>query len=314
MSEFTLHTLGCGSAKPTPRHNPSCTVLNIRDRLFMIDCGEGAQKEFQRQKLKFNRLNHIFITHTHGDHVLGLPGLLGTLALSHCSGEVVVHTFPEAMKLLRKMVDFFCGPLPYSLRFEPVAMKEEVIYESKSLTVRTLPLRHRVPTVGYVFEEKPKPRHLNREMADFHKVPLAMRQQIKEGKDFMTPEGKIIPNEILTTPADPSASYAHISDTAYIPELAEKIGGVSLLFHETTYLSDNAAVALERGHSTAKEAAMTAVACGAKALLTGHYSSRYRDEKLFAEEARQVFPNVILNREGLSLDIQEIERGITALQ
>lgn len=306
MAEFRLHTLGCGSAKPTPRHNPACTVLDIRDRLFMIDCGEGAQKEFQRQRLKFNRLNHIFITHTHGDHILGLPGLLGTLALSGCDGEVTVHVFAEAIPLLKKMVSFFCGTLPYSLVFNPLQPEETIILDMKHLRVRTVPLRHRVPAVGFIFEEKEKARHLNREMADFHNLPLALRQRIKNGEDFTKEDGTIIPNHILTTPADPSFSYVHISDTAYIPELAEKIKGCTLLYHETTYLEQNIADAENRGHSTARQAAETALHAGAQALLTGHYSSRYRDESLFAEEAREVFPNVILNREGLEIDIPSL--------
>jgi len=272
----------------------------------MIDCGEGAQKEFQRRRLKFNKLNHIFITHTHGDHVLGLPGLLGTLALSKCDGELTIHTFPDAIHLLKKMVDFFCGALPYSLRWEPIEVAERVIFENKHLTVRTIPLAHRVPAIGFVFEEKPKERHLIREMADFHHVPVSMLSQIKCGADYVRDDGVVIPNEVLTSPADQSLSYAHISDTAYIPDLAGKIHGVTLLYHETTYLQEHAADALKRGHSTAREAAMVARDAEAGALLTGHYSSRYKNETKFAEEAREVFPNVILNHEGLSIDVSSL--------
>lgn len=306
MATFTLHTLGCGSAKPTPRHNPSCTVLDIRERLFMIDCGEGAQKEMQRQRLRMNRLNHIFLTHLHGDHCLGLPGLLGTLGLMGCEGEVSVHTFGHGIKILKRITDFFCGNLPYTLRFNEIDCTEAIVLETDALTIRTIPLEHRVPTVGYIFEEKPKPRHLIKEMLDFHQVPLSQRQFIKSGADFIKEDGTVIPNSMLTRDADPSLSYAHISDTSYMPGLADKIRGVDLLFHETTYLDENRAEAALRGHSTAKEAAMVARDAGAKALLTGHYSSRYKDEDLFRKEAEQIFGNVILNREGTEIRIDRL--------
>lgn len=177
--------------------------------------------------------------------------------------------------------------------------EEAVILETKALTVRTVPLRHRIDTVGFIFEETPKPRHINSEMTKFHHVPVAMMKSIKEGADFIKPDGTVISNNILTTSPTPSLSYAHISDTMYMPELAQKIGPVDLLFHETTYLDQHKELAAPRGHSTARQAAMVARDAGAKALLTGHYSSRYTDDTPFLQEARDIFPNVILNREGL---------------
>ena len=160
-----------------------------------------------------------------------------------------------------------------------------------------------MPTVGYVFEEKPKLRHIKRDMVDFHKVPISQMNAIKEGKPFIKPDGTIIPAEMLTSPPSPSLSYAHIGDTAYLPEIANKICNVDLLYHETTYLNEHRIEAAERGHSTAKEAAMIALNAGAKKLLTGHYSSRYRDENLFLKEASEIFPNTILNCEGLKISL-----------
>ncbi|MCM1369353.1 MAG: ribonuclease Z [Candidatus Amulumruptor caecigallinarius] len=299
MSTFSIHTLGCGSAKPTMRHQPSSTVIDHRGNLFMIDCGEGAQLAFQRQRLKFSRLGHIFLTHLHGDHVLGLPGLISTLALGNQGGELVIHTFEDGKEILTEIFDFFARDLSYKLSFNVIKPEDKLIWETSSLTIRTVKLRHRVPTVGYIFEEKPKLRHINREMVDFHHVPVSQMRDIKGGADFIKSDGTIIRNEILTTPPTPSLKYSHISDTIYMPELAEKIGPSDLLFHETTYLDCNRAEAKERYHSTAEQAAMVARDSGAKALITGHYSSRYNDDNLFAEEARSVFPNVILNREGL---------------
>ena len=299
MAEFSVHTLGCGSAKPTPRHQPSSTVINHRGNLFMIDCGEGAQLAFMKQRLSFARLRHIFLTHLHGDHVLGLPGLISTLALSGNGGEITIHTFEEGKKQLSKIFDFFCHDTPFQINFNVIKPEEKIILETKSLTVRTIPLQHRVPTVGFVFEEKPKERHILPEMTTFHKVPVAMMKKIKAGEDFIKPDGTVIPNNYLTKDPSHSYSYAHISDTAYMPELAEKIKGVDLLFHETTYLDDHLDDATKRGHSTAHQAAMVARDAGAKTLLTGHYSSRYTDDSGFKREAEEIFPNVILNKEGL---------------
>ena len=269
----------------------------------MIDCGEGAQLAFMRQRLSFSKLRHIFLTHLHGDQVLGLPGLVSTLALSGTGGELTVHTFEEGARQLKQMIEYFCRDTPFRLDFHVIEPKEDVIFETKALTVRTIPLNHRVPTVGFVFEEKPKERHINPEMTTFHQVPISMMKRIKTGEDFVKPDGTIIPNSWLTTDADPSLSYAHIGDTAYMPEIAGKIGPVDLLFHETTYLEDLAREAKERGHSTAKQAAMVARDAKVKRLITGHYSSRYNDDTPFLQEAQEIFPNVILNKEGMRVKV-----------
>ncbi len=301
MSTFKIHTLGCGSAKPSLRHQPSCTVVEYRGNLFMIDCGEGAQLAFQKAGLKFSRLGHIFLTHLHGDHVLGLPGLIASLGLGGCGGSIAIHTFEEGKEILSVIFDFFSHELPFDVNFNIIKPEEKTIFDNGSISVRTIPLRHRVPTVGYVFEEKPKPRHIIRAMTDFHKVPVAMMKSIKDGQDFIKPDGTVIKNSVLTTPPSPALSYAHISDTAYVPSIAEKIGPVDLLFHETTYLEQHLHEAKMRYHSTAMQAAEIALKAGAKSLLTGHYSTRYKNDDEFRKEAESVFPNVILNKEGLTV-------------
>lgn len=265
----------------------------------MVDCGEGAQLALMRQRLPFTRLRHIFLTHLHGDHVFGLPGLIGTLALNGTGGDITIHTFEEGRRQLKSIFDYFCRDTPFDIRFNVIRPEEAVILETKALTVRTIPLKHRVDTVGFVFEETPGRRHINPEMTRFHQVPVAMMNRIKDGEDYVTPDGRVIPNGILTTPPSPSLSYAHMSDTRYMPELAEKIGHVDLLFHETTYLEEHKTLARQRFHSTAMQAAAVARDAGVKTLMTGHYSSRYNDDTPFLEEAQKVFPNVILNREGL---------------
>ncbi len=301
--KFEINVLGCGSAKPSPVHNPSCTVVNFRENLFMIDCGEGAQKELQRQRLKLPRLNHIFLTHLHGDHVFGLPGLIGTMALSGLEGDITIHTFEDGAKTLSTMFDYFNRGLPIDVKFNVIKPEDAVVFENDSLRVRTVRLQHKIPAVGYVFEEKPGLRHIDRQMCDFHGVPTWAFNRIKAGEDFTKPDGSVIPNSLLTKDPTPPRSYAHISDTAYMKNLADKIKGVDLLFHETTYLSQDSDKARERGHSTAAEAARVALDAGAGRLLTGHYSSRYKDDNLFADEAKTVFPNVILGKEGLRIPV-----------
>ena len=300
MESPTLHILGCGSAKPTLRHNPSCSVLKVREALYMIDCGEGAQRAMLAQGLRFHRLNNIFLTHLHGDHILGLPGLLSTLAMSGKEGYITVHTFAAGIRWLQEQMRFFGGTLGYELRFNEIDPRHPaLIHEDKNLTVRTVPLRHRIDCVGFVFEERSKPRHIDRPACDFHKVPIAFLKNLQSGEDFVKPDGTVVPNSWLTKDPTHSASYAHIGDTAYDPALAPLIGPVDLLYHETTYTAEHIVNAKERGHSTAAQAASMASECGAGRLLTGHYSSRYKDEKEILAEAKAVFPDTILGREGL---------------
>lgn len=269
----------------------------------MFDCGEGAQKQMQKMRLNFNRLNHIFLTHLHGDHVFGLPGLIGSMGMMQRTGGLTIHTFAEGEKILKQILNYFCRDMPFEVKFNVISPAEGIIYDDKSLTVRTIPLRHRINTVGFVMEEKPKLRHIDPKMTEYHGIPRTMLRSIKEGHPYVKPDGSVIPAEMLTTPASPSSSYAHISDTAYMPSLAEKIGPVDLLLHETTYLDGDEAKAQQRGHSTARQAAAVARDAGAKRLLTGHYSSHcHGKEHLFKEQAMEVFPNVVLNREGLVLE------------
>lgn len=270
----------------------------------MIDCGEGAQLSFMRKGLKFNRLNDIFLTHLHGDHVLGLPGLISTMGLMQRTHPLTIHTFEEGAEMIRTLIDFFYHELPYELKFNIIKAERHLIYEDDLLEIRTVPLSHRVKCVGYIFRQKPKKPHLNIRMAQFHGLPRYMYNKVKDGEPFIKPDGTIIPAEKLTLPAAPAYSYAHLGDTAYIPQLAKEIGPVSLLYHESTYLSAHEQLARERGHSTAGQAAMFARDAGAARLLLGHYSSRIKDDKLPEEEARAIFPDSIAGYEGLTIDIE----------
>ncbi len=303
MEKFELDILGCGTATPSLRHLPSSQIVTFRDNLFMIDCAEGAQLQMRRMGLKFSRLNHIFISHLHGDHCLGLPGLLSTLALHQRTGEVVVHMFADGIRLFKPLVDFLARERTYDLRWEEVSPSGGIVFENKSLTVEAFRLYHRVPTVGYLFREKPKSRHLNGDMIRFHNIGIRDLAAIKEGADYVTPDGRVIANTLLTTPADPSMSYAYCSDTTFSAKVAEAVAGVDTLYHEATYASDQASKARERGHSTAAEAAEIAKAAGVKRLILGHFSKRYYNENQHLAEARAIFPNTVLANEGLTFDL-----------
>lgn len=306
MAQFCVNYLGCGSATPTMRHQPSCQVVDYRDNLFMIDCGEGAQLAMRRLRLKYSRLGHIFLSHLHGDHCLGLPGLLSTLALTgRDGGNLTLHTFKDGVKEFDRIMKFFCHGMPFEINYniiDPTAPAGEVVFESDSLTVSTFPLRHTIECVGFLFREKPKLRHLRREVIDFYKVPVSQLTAIKQGADFVCEDGRAVPNRALTTDADPAYSYAYCSDTVYLPQLAKTLEGVHTIYHEATYTDDYADKARERGHSTASQAARIALEAGAKRLVLGHYSQRYNNEQLHLEQARAIFPNTVLSTEGLKLD------------
>lgn len=303
MARFQVNILGCGSATPSMRHLPSCQVIDFRDNLFMVDCGEGAQLSMRRMKLKFSRLNHIFISHLHGDHCFGLPGLLSTLALHDKSGTVTVHVFKEGAEVFGRMLEYFCRDMPFEIRFNIIEPGVATIYEDDAITVSTFPLYHRIPCVGFVFREKPKLRHLRGDMVKFFNVPVRELHGIKRGADFVAPDGTVIANDRLTTPADRSISYAYCSDTMYDRRVAEWVNGVDVIYHEATYDDEYAAKARERGHSTAREAGKTAAAAGASRLIIGHFSKRYMSEDAHLAQAREEFPEVIAANEGMKIDL-----------
>lgn len=303
MEKFEVNILGCGSATPTPRHNPAAQVVNFRDNLLMIDCGEGTQRMMRQMGLRFSRLNHIFISHMHGDHCLGAPGLLSTLALHERTGKVVVHLPAEGVAIMKEMADFFCRQCPYEIEFDGIEGDGGLLLDTPSLTVEAFPLYHRVKCYGYVFREKAKPRHLRGDMVKFHEVPVSQMQNIRSGADFVKPDGTVIPNSALTTDADPSRSYAYCSDTMFDERVARAVEGVDVLYHEATYHSDLASDARERGHSTAAEAGRIARMAHVKRLIIGHYSKRYADTEVLVEDASKEFDVVTAADEGLVIKL-----------
>lgn len=304
MEKFELNILGCGAALPTTRHFPTSQIVNVRDKLFMIDCGEGAQLQFRKSRLKFSRLNHVFISHLHGDHCFGLWGLISTLNLLGRTAELHVHSPKGLEELVTPMLRFFNPKMPYKVFFHRFDTKEPaVVYEDRSLTVTTIPLRHRVPCCGFLFVEKRGPGHIIREMMDFYQIPVSELNRVKNGADYVTSEGKVIANTLLTRPPASPRSYAYCSDTIYLPSIAEQIKGVDLLFHEATFTNKDAPRARETFHSTAMQAAQIARDAGVKKLLIGHFSARYEDENVLLKEASAIFPDTELAKETLCVSV-----------
>ena len=304
MEKFEVNILGCGSALPTTRHYSSSQVVNIREKLFMIDCGEGAQLQLRRSKLKFTRLNHIFISHLHGDHCFGLMGLISTFGLLGRTATLHIYAHEELEKLLAPHLEFFCKGMTYEVAFHSInPNKADVIYDDRSVSVTTIPLKHRIPTCGFLFQEKQTPNHIIREMVDFYRVPVFELNRIKNGEDYVTPEGVVVPNHLLTVPSDPPRSYAYCSDTAYLKSIVPQIKGVNLLFHEGTFAQCDAARAKETFHTTAEQAAEIALDAEAKQLIIGHFSARYEDESILLKEAQSIFPNTLLAKENLRITL-----------
>lgn len=304
MEPFKVHILGCGSALPTLRHNPSSQVVEIRGKFFMVDCGEGTQTQLRRSKIKFTKINSVFISHAHGDHCFGLIGMISTFGMLGRTAPLHVYAPAGLRGIMKKQIEYFCNGFEYEVIFHDVdTSANKIIYEDRSLSVETVPLSHRMPCSGYIFREKPTLPHILRDMADYYNVPVSQFNNIKNGADWIDNEGNIIPYTRLTKPSEPARSYAYCSDTRYMPELHEYLKGVNVLYHESTYLNEDEGMARQFFHSTASQAAQVASDAGVNTLVLGHYSARYNDESILLSEAKEIFPNSILSDEGLTIDI-----------
>lgn len=303
MEPFKIHILGCGSALPTTRHYASSQVVELRGKQFLVDCGEGTQMQLRRSRIRFTKIGAVFISHLHGDHCFGLMGIISSFGLLGRTAPLHVYAPEELGPMLEAQLRLFCQHLDYEVTFHAVDTTfQQVVYEDRSLTVETLPLEHRMPCCGYLFREKQPLPHIRRDMIDFYQVPISQINNIKAGADWITPDGELVENSRLVTPADTPRSYAYCSDTRYIPTLHKRLQGVNTLFHESTYGEDNLLRAEKYYHSTARQAALVARDAGVSKLLLGHYSSRYEDENVLLQEAREVFPNTFLTDEQLVFD------------
>ena len=305
MEPFKIHILGCGSALPTYKHLPTSQIIEMRGKFFMVDCGEGVQLSLRRSHIHFKRINCIFISHLHGDHCFGLIGMLSTFGLLGRTAPMHIYATKEFEPMLRAQLEMFCGGLEYEVVFHAIdTQKHQVIYEDRSLTVESIPLEHRVRCCGFLFREKSTLPHIKRDMVDFYRVPLSQFGNIKAGMDWTTPDGDVIPNARLTTPADKPRSYAFCSDTRYMPHLHELLEGVDVLYHESTYDKSHEDRAELYYHSTGEQAAMVARDAHVNQLLLGHFSARYDDESAILREAQEVFNNTMLCEEGMCFDVK----------
>lgn len=304
MEPFKIHILGCGSALPTLHHYASAQVVEMRGKQFMIDCGEGTQMQLRRSRIRFTKLSAVFITHLHGDHCFGLIGMISTFGLLGRTAKLDVYAPKELELMLQEQMRMFCHNFDYEVAFHAVdTRKQQVVYEDRSLTVESIPLEHRMPCCGYLFKEKATLPHIRRDMIDFYQIPVSQINNIKAGSDWITAEGETVSNSKLVETADQPRSYAYCSDTRYIPTLHERIRGVTALYHESTYGEDNLLMAEKYYHSTARQAALVARDAGAGKLLLGHYSSRYEDENVLLNEAKQVFENSFLCDEQMVFEL-----------
>ena len=298
-----LTILGCHSATPHANKAPTAQLLSSKKHNFLIDCGEGTQVLLRKAKVKFSHIKHIFISHLHGDHFFGLPGLISTFRLLgreaplHIYGPVGIR---EAVTLLLKLSDSWTN---YPLHFHELSEKEPVcLFSDGEMEVHTIPLKHRVYTNGFLFRETPKERKINPEAVKKLRVDQSQMRNLKQGKDVVNIDGESISNAQLTRDPKPSKAYAFCSDTAYHPEITRQIQGVDVLYHEATFLDDNLELAKKTDHSTAKQAAQIAKDANVICLILGHYSSRYKDLTLFQTEAAEIFPNVELAYDGYTLE------------
>ncbi|WP_047244815.1 ribonuclease Z [Maribacter thermophilus] len=294
-----LTILGCYAATPRTLTNPTSQVLEIKNHMFLIDCGEGTQVQLRKHKIKFSRINHIFISHLHGDHFFGLPGLVSTFRLLGRDKEMHIYGpkgIKEAVTLLLKLGDSWTN---YQLYFhELTSAEKELIYEDEKVTVETIPLNHRVYTNGFLFKEKLGERKLNVDAVKYHEIDKAYFQNIKKGKDVVTEMGEIIANAELSFDPVKPRSYAFCSDTAFKPDIIAQIKEVDVLYHESTFLESEKHLAEKTKHATAKEAAEIAKKANAGTLILGHYSTRYKSISLFKEQAEEIFDNVLLADDG----------------
>lgn len=305
MTRFQVTILGCGSAMPTTYRNPSSQLVEVNEKLFMIDCGEGTQLQMRKQKARMSKLHSIFISHLHGDHVFGLPGLLSTLSLMGRRGELNIYAHKELEMFLTPFMDYYGNQFNYKINHIHIdSKKHTTIFENNSIEVESFPLKHRIKTNGFLIREKKSPRHMKGDMIDLYNIPFSKIMDIKLGADFTTEDGKTIKNEHLTISPLPPKSYAYCSDTAYEPNIVEYIKGVDVLYHEATFSEVDIARASKTNHSTAKQAAQIAKQSEVRKLIIGHYSSRYRELNHLLDEAKEVFENTELAFEGMKIEVQ----------
>ena len=296
---FTFTILGSSSALPTSKRFTSAYVINVHERFFLIDCGEGAQMQLRKYKIKLGKINHIFISHIHGDHVFGLFGLISSFNLLGRENDLHIFGPPDLERIIHGYLKDFYINLFFEIIFHPVNSTRSVrIYEDDKIKVNTIPLKHRIPTCGFLFREKPALPNLRKDMIEKYDIPISKRQGIKVGDSFITETGDIVPNHELVIPAPEPKTFAYCSDTSYNEGILTQIRNVDLLYHEATYGCELQELAKESMHSTASDAARLASKACVKKLVIGHFSARYKDLTPLLKEAQKVFSNTFIAEDG----------------
>lgn len=291
-----LTILGFNSAIPTANSSTTAQLLEMSERHFLIDCGEGTQVQLRKAKAKFSKINHIFISHLHGDHCFGLPGLIASFRLLGRETPLYIYGPKGIKEMLETIFRLTETQRGFDVIYKELeSKKSEKIYEDKAVEVYTIPLNHRIYCNGYLFREKTKPRHLNmEEIKKYSEIEICDYQNLKNGKDFILSDGYVLKNEILTHNPEPSLSYAFCSDTRFNPDIVPIIENVDTLYHEATFLHELKEMADYTGHTTALEAATIAKQANAKKLILGHFSNRYDNLQVFTDEAKTIFQNTFL--------------------
>ena len=298
-----LTILGCYAATPRTFTNPTSQVLEIKNRLFLIDCGEGTQVQLRKNKIKFSKINHIFISHLHGDHFFGLIGVVSTFALLGRTSDLHIYGPKGIKQIITLQLQLSNSWTNYGLFFHELESNaSETIYEDDKVLVKTIPLKHRVYTNGFLFQEKVGERKLNLDAVQNYGIETCYYQKIKNGNDIKLEDGTLINNHKITFDPIPAKSYAFCSDTVYDESILPIIKNVDILYHESTFLKSEEALAKKTLHSTATQAATIALKAGAKQLVLGHYSTRYESIEKFREEAETIFEKVLLADDGESFD------------
>jgi ribonuclease Z len=303
---FSITILGNSSAKPTPHAHPSSQVVNLNEQYYLVDAGEGVQQQLIRRGINPLRLRAVFISHLHGDHCFGLFPLIATLGLEGKRTPLDIYAPQPMGEILEYHRRYFWDDLPYEVKWHEVRTTEHtIIFENNTLEVWSIPLRHRVPTAGFLFKEKQPGLNVDKFKIEKYGLSIAQIVAAKRGEDITLEDGEVIPNSELTYTPYQARSYAYLSDTAYSAKAAERVHGVDLLYHETTYSTREAMFAKGRGHSTTAEAAKVALKAEAKRLIIGHFSSRYKDHDVLCAECREIFPNTEIATEGMTFNIEE---------
>jgi ribonuclease Z len=299
VQNFELTILGCSSATPTSNRNPTAQLLNIAERFFLIDCGEATQIQLRKYKIKFQRINHIFISHLHGDHYLGLVGLLSSMHLLGRTNDLYIYAPEGLQEIIEVQLKLSQSYLNFSIVYHShIFENNRLIFEDEKVEVRSIVLNHRIPCCGFVFSEKPLLANISKEVIKKYKLQVEEILALKKGADLELIDKTIVPNNLLVTKKLTPRKYAYCSDTSYDERLIPYIAKADLLYHEATFMNAMQARAKETFHSTSSEAATIAAKSGVQKLMIGHYSARYRDLEPLLAEAQAVFPNTVLAIEG----------------